>query len=130
MLTIDQAFVNDFITQAFGLPIAHENANYTPTKGTAHVILRMFQNADEAGDLAVDTTETTGLFQFSLRYPPGEGAIAAKTQRNTIFAAYPIGRRITYGGNTVRVTGRSPFDNAPVEGWYQVVGRIFYELER
>lgn len=131
MLQIEQAFASDFIAQAFGLPIAHENANYEPTQGTPWVGLRVFQNALSAGDLSADAevTETSGLFQFSLHYPQGKGAITAKTQAQTIFAAYPVGRRISYGGETVKVTGYQLFDATPRDGWFVVVGRITYELE-
>lgn len=122
---IDQAFVSDFIAQAFGLPIAHENAEYTPTAGTPYVELRVFHNETLPADLST-TNDTTGVFQFTLRYGEGNGAIPAKLQRDTIFAAYPIGRRLTYSGETVTIKGHEPFDATPEQGWFKVVGRISF----
>lgn len=125
MLEIEQGLVSDFIAQAFGLPIAHENADYTPTPGTAWVALRVFQNPIDPTGLA-DLSETTGLFQFTLHYPAGEGAIPAKAMAATIFDAYPLRRRITYSGQTIQVVRYELFDASPQGGWFQVVGRIYY----
>ena len=128
MLKANQALVNDFIDQAFGLPIAHENAKYTPAPGTAFVRLRVFQNAENAGDIGVDTRQSSGFLRCTLHYPLGEGAITARATAQTIFDAYPIGRRITYSAETVTVQSVQLFDASPQGGWFQVVGRIFYEL--
>jgi len=125
MLEIEQGLVSDFITQAFGLPIAHENDDYTPTKGTPWVRLRVFQNPIEPVGIN-DLSETTGVFQFTLHYPLGAGAITAKSQADTIFAAYPLRRRITYSGQVILVTGQHVLSAAPIDGWFQVVGRIEY----
>lgn len=129
MLEAQQAFANDFIAQAFGLPIAHENVSYEPTAGTAWVRLRTFPGQQVPGSVSADNIEHAGAFQFTLHYPEGEGAIPAKQQAQTIFDAYPIGRRVSYGGESIRVTALQQFDAAPQGGWFQVVGRIFYEME-
>lgn len=128
MLRIDQAFVSDFITQAFGLPIAHENVDYTPTAGTPYVEVRTFQNAVLPADLAT-LNDTTGLFQFILRYPEGAGAIPAKAQADTIFAAYPVGRRLTYDGQSLTITGYERPEAVPEDGWFKVLGRIYYRAD-
>lgn len=125
MLEIEQAFISDFITQAFGLPIAYENVDYTPTQGTAYVEIRMFPNEERAADLN-STNETTGLMQFTLRYPEGEGAMPAKQKRQAILDAYPIGRVLTYSGQRVTITGTDPFNAYPDDGWFKVIGRVFY----
>lgn len=120
-----QAFVDDFIDQAFGLPIVHENDDYTPTKGTPWVRLRVFENETLPVGLA-SVNDTTGFYQFTLHYPTGEGAIAARSQAQTILDAYPLRRLFSYSGQQVEVTGTSIFDASPIDGWYQVVGRINY----
>lgn len=129
MLEAQQAYIGDFISQSFGLPIAHENANYEPTPGTAWVRLRCFPGQVVPGALNADAQETAGFWQFTLHYPTGEGAIGAKSQAQTIFDAYPLGRRVSYGGETFRVTALQQFDASPQGGWFQVVGRIFYEKD-
>lgn len=125
-IKIDQAFVFDFRIKKFCLlPVAYENDGYEPTPGTPYVSVRSFPNAESAGDLA-STNETTGLFQFTLNYPEGSGAITAKQVREDIFAAYPIGRRLTYSGQRLTITGRDPFRAYPDDGWFKVIGRISY----
>lgn len=124
-LKIDQAFTGDFIAQGFGLPIAHENDGYEPTPGTPYVALRIFANAVLPYTIGTHD-DTTGLFQFSLNYPEGNGAIPAKTKAETIFAAYPVGRKLAYGGQLIHVTGHQRFDASPADGWFRVVGRINY----
>lgn len=128
MLAIEQAFISDFIAQAFGLPIAHENADYEPTPGTPYVELRMFPNDARAADLAT-TNRTTGLMQFTLFYPEGEGAIPAKLKRQDVFDAYPVGRVLTYSGQRVTITGQSPFNAYPQDGWFKVIGRLSYAAD-
>lgn len=127
-LKIEQAFLFDFRMKAFGLPIAYENADYKPTPGNAYVRVRHFPNEETAADLN-DTNETNGFFQFTLYYPTGAGAIPAKTMRQTIFDAYPIGRRLTYSGQKVVVTATSPFSAYPEDGWFKVAGRVFYKAD-
>ena len=127
MIESQQALVSDFITQAFGLPIAHENDDYTPTQGTPWVRVRVFPGETTAGTIDADNLEQSGFMQFSLSYPAGEGAMVAKLKAQDIFDAYPIGRRVSYGGKTVTVGSYQQFDTRPRDGWFQVVGRIFYE---
>lgn len=120
-----QAFVDDFRTQAFGLPVAHENDDFTPTPGTAWVRLRFFENeVTPVGHTSID--DETGLFQFTLHYPLDEGAIPARTMADTILSAYPPRRLFSYSGQQVEVTGALIFDASPVDGWYQIVGRVNY----
>lgn len=125
---IDQAFVSDFIDGAFGLPIAHENAEYRPVPGTAYVALQVFQNDILPADMA-STNDTTGLFQFILRYPEGRGAIPAKSKADAIFAAFPIGGVLTYSGQRLTVTGHSRPEAVPEDGWFKVVGQITYRAD-
>lgn len=129
MKEVDQAFVADFQAQAFGIETAYENADFEPTRGVPWVALKTLENRVTPGDVGAVSRETSGLFQFALNYPLGEGAIPAKSQADTIFAAYPPGRRVSYGTTAFRVTATETFDAAPQGGWFRVVGRIFYELE-
>lgn len=129
MIEPQQAFLSDFIAQGFGLPIAHENEDYKPTPGTPWVRVRMFPAQTVSGAGNGGALEQAGFFQFTLNYPVGKGAVDAKLQAQTIFTAYPISRRVSYGGVSVRVTAYQQFDAAPESGWFRVVGRIFYEME-
>lgn len=90
--------------------------------------LRTFWNEQTPVSLT-DSDEITGLLQFTLNYPKGAGAIPAKQKRQEIFDAFPIGTRLTYGGQTVVVMSLGPFNAAPDDGWFRVVGRIYVKAE-
>ncbi|MGB1215641.1 MAG: phage tail terminator-like protein [Pikeienuella sp.] len=112
-----------FIADGFGLPVSHENEDYTPTGQTAYVALKVLHTPAAPFDFA-HRDEVSGFLQFDLRYPAGSGAIPAKTKRSDIFAAYPVGRTVTYSGQAVTVTGKHAVSNRVDGGWYLVIGRI------
>lgn len=122
---IEQAFLSDFIAGDFGLPVHHENTEYAPEPGSPWVSVKMFENPVTAFTVA-DHDETDGFFQFTLHYPEGEGAMPAKAKCEEVFAAYPIGRRVTYDGQAAHVTARHRVDVGPQGGWFMVTGRIIY----
>jgi len=125
MLEIEQAFTADFIAQGFGLPIAHENSGFEPVAGTPYVELTMFPN-DETGASLAHRNETDGFFQFVLRYPENGGAITAKTMRETMLAAYPVARILTYGGQKVHITGQHGMRGINEGGWFRLTCAVFY----
>ena len=125
MLELEQAFTLDFELQQFGLPIAYENVNFSQTPGQAYAEIKVFPAEVIGGDLS-STNETTGFFQFVLRFPDGVGAIPAKRQAQTIFDAYPVGRVLTYGGQRLTITSHQRPTAAPEDGWFKVVGRAYY----
>lgn len=123
---IDQAFTQAFITAAFGLAIVHENMNYKPDEGTAYAELRLIPNDITPLTLA-DTNETDGLFRVWLRYPQGTGAVAAKTMADTIFATFPIGGKVTYGGQSATITRHNRMAGTLTdENWYELTLSIGY----
>lgn len=126
VLKLDQALVTGFIAGAFGLPIAHENADYKPTGGTPFVALQNFPN--EVGAVGLDDTdEMTGVFQFILYYPVGKGAYDAKAKAQAVFDYFYVGRALTYSGETLYITGTERASAFPEDGWYKVRGLIYYE---
>ena len=127
MIESQQALISDFITQAFGLPIAHENQHYDPTAGTPWVRLIVAPGQTDPGTVDALNLEQQGFMQFTLNYPEGEGAMTAKLKAQAIFDAYPLSRRVSYSGKSVTVIATHQFSTSPQGGWFQVVGRIFYE---
>lgn len=121
---IDQAFVAAFIAEGFGLPIAHENTDYTANE-TPFVEIVVQQNPISPLSMS-NSDQTTGFFQFALRYPLETGAITAKAMCETIFAAFPLGRVLTYSGQSAQITGKHRVTNQPDGGAYLVIGRLFY----
>ena len=128
---IDQAFISTFINAGFGLPIAHENFAYSPEPDTAYVQIRTLDN-DITGWGLSQTNVTDGIFRALLHYPAGSGAIAAKTKADEIFAAFPIGSEITYGGVNVTIRTHNRQPGVSENGWYKIIVDIGYwaALER
>lgn len=120
---LDQALVQSFIDGAFGLPVAHENDGYTPVAGTAYAELTVTSN-EEKGFTLNDLNDITGYLQVALNYPTGAGAIAAKTTRDAIVEAYPIGTVLTYSLQSLEITGIQQPNPAPRDGWYRRLIRI------
>jgi len=124
VLKVDQGLTNLFITSSFGLPIAHENAKYTPVLGTAYAEIYTIPNDQTA--LSTDTDQTDGIFRIILRYPLQSGAIAAKTMADTIFAAFKVNSYFYYNNQKIEITGFSRDTGYHETGWYKLVLSIRY----
>lgn len=126
---LHQAFISAWRAGAFGLTTDEdENSHYTPTKGTAWAQIRCLQNPREAFTLS-DLDNTTGVWQFVLYYPTGEGAHAARAKADAVFAAFPIGRRVTYSGQVITITGHHSVSAEPEAGWFKLVCRLTFEAD-
>lgn len=123
MLTVHQAYTSAFIAADFGLPIAHDGQDFKP--GGAFIAIRTTAGETAQYSLA-DTNVTTGVFQFDIRYPAGRGAIDALAMRDTVFAEFPLGGTLSYGGQTVETTGFQSVSNRTDGGWYLAIGRILW----
>lgn len=117
---LDQAFIDRFVSQAFGLPIAHENLPFEPTAGTPYVELKVLQNDTTPRSLS-DTDQTDGVFRVILRYPVDQGAIAAKQKADNILNAFKVGRRVSYQGVSATVVSHSRREGYAEDGWYKLV---------
>jgi len=124
MLKVDQGLTNLFISSAFGLPIAHENAKYEPTLGTAYAEIFTIPNDETA--LSTDSDVTDGLFRIILRYPVQGGAIAAKTMADTIFDVFKVNSYFYYDNQKIEIIGFSRDTGYHESGWYKLVLSIRY----
>ena len=120
MLAIDQALVSAFIDGAFGLFIAHENVDYSPSAGTAYAELLVLQNDVTAATLN-DSNDTDGVFRVILRYPPNGGAVAVKTKADQIFSVFSIGKQLSYSGTKLTILGNKRQPGVAESGWYKIV---------
>jgi len=125
MLKVYQAIVQSFIDAGFGLPIAHQNINYTPENGVAYAEIYVAGNDVTAFDLAY-TDETDGIFRVILRYPVNSGAVAAERKSEEILRYYHIGKQMEYDGQIVSVRSYSQEPGVPEDGWYKAVLTIRY----
>lgn len=125
-----KAMTAAFIAGDFGLPVSHPNEHAeedaTPV-GSPLVELRNFSNPVVPLGLSAGR-ETTGLLQFSLLYPAGTGAIAAEDMAQAIFDAFPLGQRLSHGGETLVLKAHHLVDASHDDkrSAFKVVGRINY----
>lgn len=126
-IKIDQALTQAFISGSFGLPIAHENADYSPTAGTAYAEIKVIPNQavpDTIGSPGYD--ETTGLFQITLRYPVGGYSITAKTKADEMMLYFLIGSEFTYSEQSVQITRKDRGAGIVEDGWYKIILRFTF----
>lgn len=125
-IKIDNALIQNFIDGAYGLSIAHENIDFSPTAGSPYAELLVLPN--QVGMVTPETNSTTGVFRIILRYPAGKTAVVAKTMADTIQADYPVHGVLTYSGQSVKIMSakREPSD-VPEEGWYKLVITFGYQ---
>ena len=124
-IKIDQALIKKFEDSSFGLPIAYEDSNFDPA-GSAYAEIIVAPNNITPLGLS-ETNETDGVFRVILRYPTGNQAVAAKQKADSIFAAFPIGQRLTYDSTVVLITSNKREPGYPEDGWYKLVLTMAYK---
>ena len=125
MIKIDQALTNAFISGSFGLPIAHENDNYTPTAGTPYAEIYLIPN-DITPITLSDSNENDGILRVFLHYKSDQLSITAKQKADEIFNYFKIGSVLTYETQKVTIVGLSRGRGINENGWYSLPLSIFY----
>ena len=125
MFAVDQAFISSFVNADFGLPIAHENRDYTPVQGTAYAEILVLQN-DKTPWSVEDVDESDGVFRVILRYPSGQGVGAIKNKADEIIDTYEIGSRIIYNDQEIEVTAVNRAVGVQEHGWYKIITDVRY----
>ena len=125
---IDQALISRFRDCGFDIATEYPGQLYKPTAGTPWVRLRTLQNPVLPATMATHN-DTTGVFQVVVHWPQGRSHIKATEQLDTIFAAYPVGRRLSFRGQVVTVTGHHRQSSRIEDGWLKVVGLINYRAD-
>lgn len=126
MFAVDQALISSFVNADFGLPIAHENREYTPVAGTAYAEILVFQN-DKTPWAVEDVDESDGVFRIILRYPSGQGVGGIKNKADEIIDTYKIGSRIIYNDQVIEVTAVNRAVGVQESGWYKIVIDVRYK---
>lgn len=124
-VNIDQAFIDSFIDNDFGLEIAHENLAYSPSPGTEYVELLNIPN-DITPLSLTGSDETDGIFRIILRWPVDDGSINAKTKADEIMSAFKIGTQVCYNGQCSTVTRQARQKGFNESGWYKILITIGY----
>jgi hypothetical protein len=125
VLVVDQAITQRVIDAALGLPIAHENIDYTPISGTPYAELKVFQN-DLTAFSVTSSAQSDGFFQVLFHYPQNTSAIQAKTKADQLMASFKIGQKITRDGVTLVVNRVTRLEPSTDGGWYRLPVRIFF----
>ena len=140
-IKIDQAFSTALLAAEPELDIVWENGVfstwdgsvyetekgvYEPTNERAYIEAFILNNDITPYGLST-TNQTDGLFRCVLRYPANTGSITAKQKADEIMAAFPVGARLTYSGQTVTVTSQDRRQGATSdENWYSLVVSFNY----
>lgn len=121
---IDKALTQSFIDGAFGMPIAHENFNYTPGND-AYIEIKVLQNDITPWSLS-HSNETDGVLKLIIRWPVGVGAVSAKEKANEILKYFKIGKQISYGTTSLIIMSGHLHPGAPEAGWFKLDVTINY----
>lgn len=120
---IDQALVSAFIAGNFEIGIAYENLDFDPVD--AYAELRVLHNDTTPATLK-HSNQTDGVFRVILRYPTDATDIPAKKKADEIFSVFKIGRKFSYEGVRLTVTGNKREPGANEAGHYKLVLTIPY----
>ena len=109
------------------IPTEYENVKFTPPVGAKWASLFFLPNVPTVATLgSTGQDEATGLIQIDLNYPLGTGNSAARTDFETIRAAFPAGSRHTSSGQTVMVTGCGRNQGQIVGNYFRVSISVFW----
>jgi len=80
----------------------HENEDYTPTVGTPYQEVYVLP-AEPDNNVLSGNYQERGIFQVTLKYPPGAGAAAAIARAILIRDAFPRGLSLVKSGITTTI---------------------------
>jgi hypothetical protein len=105
------------------IDIVHENQGYKATPGRPYceVYLRVAEPSNPAiGD---GFFQEQGFLQVNLKYPPGDGTLAAAIRAEAIRALFRRGATFTDGGVTVQIDRTPEIGAGAVEDdrWKQII---------
>lgn len=126
-----QSALNTTLALAFPtMPIAWENAEYTPTVGTAYFRVWLLPAKTDTSTLGSNPWRVrTGIFQVSIFYPPLIGFGIPKGKAAEVVAAFLAEpRRLTYNTLSILILDAWPSSgNNDENGWYHIPVNIKYE---
>lgn len=116
---IQEAFLKDWQSQAFGLPVFYEGRNSTPT--VDHLRLSFLPVSNRAASLGADgSNEVIGILQADVVMRTGRGTGEMLAVVDLIVDAYPTGRRISEAGQSVVIWGAEPSSIRSDGGWQKI----------
>lgn len=98
------------------LPVAWENAPFTPAPGQTYLRAFLLRGATTSLDLLGAHRRYVGVFQVSVIAPSGVGSGAAETIAESIAALFPMNLRMVDGAVVVIVTQPMALHTVLVDG--------------
>ena len=113
---IQSALIESWNNGNFGLTTIYSDRNGSPT--TDHARLRFIPAASTPATMGSDgTNEVTGIFQVDIMTRTGRGNGEALESADSVCAAYPSGRRISYNGQQIIIWGAELNGPRSEGGW-------------
>lgn len=124
---VQTALFTSAITALGAIPTEYENMDFSPPTNAKWASLFFLPNVPVVATLgSTGQDEATGLIQIDLNYPLGTGNSAARTDFETLRAAFPAGSRHTNTGQVVMVTRTGRSAGRIVDNYYRVSVSVFW----
>lgn len=104
------------------LPIAWEDASYTPVTGVAYLKVHHLHNTPRDKYLEGGSAELVGIFQVTVVHPAGKGKVAAKQLAERVAAVFAPVQELEAGNHTIALNQTPAIATGMPDdgGWYEV----------
>lgn len=118
------------LAQSPAVPVAWENASYTPTNGTRYIRVRLMPSATENPTMASDHRRLIGIMQIDVVFPTGKGISAGETLAEAISSLFPRGLSLIQAGKKIHIDRSPSFGPVQIDGgWAFIPISIPYRLD-
>lgn len=121
---IKAALESRLATLTGGTPVAYENTEYAPVKGTTY--LRPHLLPAETVAISTNKDENAGIYQISIFAPLGKGWAASSNLADAIADHFKPVTELVYNGVTVRCVSVSVANGRKDGAWWHVPVNIRY----
>lgn len=129
ILLIARALEKRLSTLTPKLDVAPENGTYQPKTGVPYMATNMLFAPTLTRDLKETQHEERGIFQVTVCYPSGTGAVQARAHAEAVRTHFQAGLRLVEQDVTVEVLGKPNANPAiPADGWYCVPVSVTYKV--
>lgn len=113
------------------LPTAMENGSFTPQANQPFQVVNLIPNETRTPALLQNYFIERGIYQITVCYPSGTGAIAALDRVEELRAHFHAGLNLQEAGKQIEILGQPSVVAQQIsDGWYCVPVRINYKVVR
>lgn len=116
MVKIRAALENHLATMSGALDISYENAQFTPTPGTAFQVVNLLPATVQNPSIGAELHRELGIFQVTLHYPVNAGSANSVTMAENIRTRFKRGTTITNNGVTVMIDSTPTIARGIIDG--------------